>query len=103
MTGPTSERGEGPPPAQGPPTPVHGWRRRQRPVRLERRLEFADYEALRDFLDRVADLSEETGIYPNQSFGRTYVNLTLFAEEGSDEISAAAQDFAERVDTLVTG
>ena len=103
MTGPTSERGEGPPPPQGPPTPAHGWRRRQRPVRLERRLEFADYEALRDFLDRVADLSEETGIYPNQSFGRTYVNLTLFAEEGSDEISAAAQDFAERVDKLVTG
>jgi pterin-4a-carbinolamine dehydratase len=66
-------------------------------------LEFADYEALRDFLDRVADLSEETGIYPNQSFGRTYVNLTLFAEEGSDEISAAAEAFAERVDGFVTG
>lgn len=104
MTGPISdERGEGSPPPQGPPTPPHGWRRRQRPVRLERRLEFADYEALRDFLDRVADLSEETGIYPNQSFGRTYVNLTLFAEEGSDEISAATEAFAERVDGLVTG
>ncbi|MCG6941264.1 MAG: 4a-hydroxytetrahydrobiopterin dehydratase [Thiohalocapsa sp.] len=103
MTAPTSDHGEGPAPAAGPPTPPHGWRRRQRPLRLERRLEFADYDALRDFLDQVADLSEETGIYPNQSFGRTYVNLTLFAEDGSNEISAAAEAFAERVDGFVTG
>lgn len=103
MTEPTSDGGEGPPSADGPPTPPHGWRRRQRPLRLERRLEFPDYDALRDFLDQVADLSEETGIYPNQSFGRTYVNLTLFAEDGSDEISAAAEAFAGRVDGFVTG
>jgi pterin-4a-carbinolamine dehydratase len=103
MTGPTSDRDPGPPRADGPPTPAHGWRRRQRPPRLERRLEFADYDALRDFLDKVAELSEETGIYPNQSFGRTYVNLTLFAEEGSDEVSAEAEAFAERVDGFVTG
>ncbi len=102
MTEPTSD-GAAPLPPAGPPTPAHGWRLRKRPLRLERRLEFASYEALRDFLDRVADLSEETGIYPNQSFGRTYVNLTLFAEEGADEIGAAEQAFAERVDGVVTG
>lgn len=95
MTAPTSDDGKAP---SGPPTPPHGWRRRQRPLRLERRAEFADYDALRDFLDKVADLSEETGVYPNQSFGRTYVNLALFADEHSDEISAAAEAFAERVD-----
>lgn len=102
MTASTSD-GAPPPPADGPPTRAHGWRQRKRPSRLERRLEFDDYEALRDFLDQVADLSEETGVYPNQSFGRTYVNLTLFAEDDGDEISAAAQAFAERVDACVTG
>lgn len=103
MSGPTSDGAAGLPPADGPPTPAHGWRRRQRPLRLERRVEFPDYDSLRDFLDQVADLSEETGIYPNQSFGRTYVNLTLFADDDSSEISAAAEAFAERVDGFEKG
>ncbi len=102
MTGPISDDG-GPSQADGPPTPPHGWRRRQRPLRLERRLEFQDYDSLRDFLDRVAELSEQTSIYPNQSFGRTYVNLTLFADEDSGEITAAAEEFAARVDRFVDG
>jgi pterin-4a-carbinolamine dehydratase len=68
---------------------------------LERRLQFPDYEGLRDFLDQVADLSEQTDVYPNMSFGRTYVNLTLFADDDSGEISAQAEAFAERVDTFV--
>lgn len=80
----------------------HPWRRRERPLRLERRLEFGDYEALRDFLDRAAECSEQTGVYPNLSFGRTYVNMTLFAEEDSGTLSVEAERFAERVDSFVT-
>jgi len=34
------------------------WQERIRPVRLERRYEFADYASLRDFLDRAAEVSE---------------------------------------------
>lgn len=77
-----------------------GWRRRNKPLRLERRLEFDDYEATRVFLEQSEALSEETEIYPNMSFGRTYVNLTLFAEEGESEISGAQMAFAERIDAL---
>ena len=80
---------------------AHPWRRRERPLRLERRLVFGGYEALRDFLDRAGDLSEETGIFPNLSFGRTYVNMTLFADDDSGELSAEAERFAQRVDGLV--
>lgn len=79
----------------------HSWHRRERPLRLERRVEFPDYEGLRDFLDRAAELSEETGLYPNLSFGRTYANLTLFADESSGELSDAAESFAERIDALL--
>jgi 4a-hydroxytetrahydrobiopterin dehydratase len=80
---------------------AHPWRRRERPLRLERRLVFGGYEALRAFLDRAGDLSDETGIFPNLSFGRTYVNMTLFADEASGEITAEAEGFAQRIDGLV--
>lgn len=79
----------------------HPWRERQRPLRLERRVEFGDYEPLRDFLDGVAELSEATEVYPNLSFGRTYVNLTLFAEEGDDQVAEGLQQFARQVDALL--
>lgn len=79
----------------------HPWKRRDRPLRLERRLEFADYETLRAFLDQAGDLSEQTGIYPNLSFGRSYVNLTLFADEDSLELSADAERFAREIDGMV--
>ncbi|MGB5831704.1 MAG: pterin-4-alpha-carbinolamine dehydratase, partial [Thiohalocapsa sp.] len=74
---------------------------RERPLRLERRLEFSEYERLRDFLDRAGALSEQTGIYPNLSFGRTYVNMTLFADEEIGELTAETERFAQRVDSLV--
>jgi pterin-4a-carbinolamine dehydratase len=80
---------------------AHPWRERRNPLRLERRVEFEDYEALRDFLDRVADLSEETGIYPNQSFGRTYVNFTLNVEDGAEQIDEAQRAYVARVDALL--
>jgi pterin-4a-carbinolamine dehydratase len=81
----------------------HPWRERTRPLRLERRVEFGDYEALRDFLDGVAALSESTQIYPNLSFGRTYVNFTLFAEEGSAQMGPELEAFARQVDALLQG
>jgi pterin-4a-carbinolamine dehydratase len=81
----------------------HPWRERGRPLRLERRVEFGDYEPLRDFLDQVAELSEATEVYPNLSFGRTYVNLTLFAEEGAQQIGEHLQAFARAVDELLNG
>jgi len=80
----------------------HPWRERSRPLRLERRVEFGDYEALRVFLDRVAALSEETGVYPNLSFGRTYANFTLFAAEDSDTVGEEMARFAREVDALLS-
>lgn len=78
-----------------------GWNERQRPVRLERRLEFADYEATRDFLDRAASLSERLAIYPDMSFGRTYVNITLHAEDDATEVAEPLRQFAREIDALL--
>lgn len=75
------------------------WQVRKRPARLEARLEFPDYTSTRDFLDRLTELSEREGHYPNLSFGRTYVNITLDTGEG-EEVSEATWRIARLIDAL---
>ena len=77
-----------------------GWQRRERPLRLERRIEFSDYEDTRVFLDALGALCEETCVYPNQIFGRTYVNLTLFADD-NQVLSEDALAFSERTEAIL--
>lgn len=77
------------------------WRERNRPPRLEARYEFADYEQLRDFLDRAAELSEARGLYPDMGFGRDYVNITIHVDEGKDALDDGKRDFAEQLDQLI--
>lgn len=76
------------------------WQERSRPHRLERRYQFPDYATLRDFLDRAAELSERSGLYPDMGFGRDYVNVTIHADEGADELGVAQRRFAEQLDEL---
>ncbi|MEN8712522.1 MAG: 4a-hydroxytetrahydrobiopterin dehydratase [Arenicellales bacterium] len=76
------------------------WQERTRPVRLERRYEFQDYNTLRDFLDKAAELSEEVDLYPDMGFGRDYVNITIHLEEGAETISDMQQEFASQLDSL---
>jgi len=76
------------------------WTQRPRPDRLERRIEFDDYESTRTFLERLNDLAEQEGRYPDISFGRTYVNLTLSPEEGQP-VGAGEQTFAAAIDGLL--
>jgi len=77
------------------------WVTRKRPARLERRIEFSDYEETREFLDRAADLSEKEGYYPDMSFGRTHVSVTLRPEDDSDEVNEAMLKYAHLMDVLV--
>ena len=78
------------------------WQERKRPVCLERRYEFESYNATRDFLDRLGEFSESTQRFPDISFGKTYVNITLRPE--SDATDAALTDadrsFAAEIDAL---
>ncbi len=78
------------------------WQERKRPVRLEKRYDFKDYEALRVFLDNAADLSEESGLYPDIGFGRTHANFTIHAEEGAAELTERQHGFARLLDALNT-
>ncbi|MHB1281359.1 MAG: hypothetical protein ACYCYL_09045 [Acidithiobacillus sp.] len=47
---------------------------------LNWRFEFGSYVQTRHFLDQMADLSKREGFYPNVSFGKTYVNISIDAE-----------------------
>ena len=77
------------------------WQERIRPVRLERRYEFPDYQSLRDFLDRAADVSEREGLYPDMGFGRDYVNVTIHCDEGTGTLDEIHRRLAEEFDDLL--
>jgi 4a-hydroxytetrahydrobiopterin dehydratase len=77
------------------------WTQRSRPERLERRIEFADYEATRTFLAGLEALSQQQSRFPDISFGRTYVNITLRPAEDQAPVGEAEHSFAAAVDALL--
>lgn len=84
------------------------WTPRPKPEkaeRLERRIEFADYGNTRDFLERLNNLSEQTQCFPDISFGRTYVNLTVRPERNDEGalIGPEEEAFASQIDGLLDG
>jgi 4a-hydroxytetrahydrobiopterin dehydratase len=52
------------------------------------------------FLERLNHLSEHLDKFPDISFGRTYVNLTVRPEEGQD-FGEAEQSFIAAIDELL--
>lgn len=77
------------------------WQRQDLPPALTRRFEFAAYGETRRFLDAVAKLAEEAGHYPNLSFGKTYVSVTLDADGRA--LTPEILALAARIDALVKG
>ncbi|MFZ8985031.1 MAG: 4a-hydroxytetrahydrobiopterin dehydratase [Steroidobacteraceae bacterium] len=79
-----------------------GWETRGKPPTLFRRFTFGNYADTRTFLDALAELSEETGIHPqNINFGTTYVNITLEAEDRK-ELTETEHTLATRINELAT-
>jgi pterin-4a-carbinolamine dehydratase len=81
------------------PRRPEGWTEVERPPSLHRRFEFAAYPDTRAFLDRLARLSKETGLYPDLSFTRTHVNVTVYGSGGAS-LDAEARSFAARADAI---
>ena len=79
------------------------WDPRNRPIHLERRLEFESYEATRDFLDRLGELSDTKKIFPDISFGKTYINITLRPENETKDapLTDLEYKFAAEIDELL--
>ncbi len=79
---------------------IENWFVRKRPSRLERRIEFSNYEETREYLDRIADLAEEKRHYPDLSFGPTHVCITLAPHDEGGEIDEALMRYAAQMDDL---
>ena len=67
----------------------------RKPV-LNWRFEFGSYGGTRLFLDHLADLSKRENYYPNVSFGKTYVNVSIDGE-GQTELGAREVAFIEEM------
>ena len=81
---------------------MKNWKQRNRPVCLEKRFEFVSYDTTREFLEKLGIYSEKTNLYPDISFGKTYVNITIRPEDDSSEakISSAEQKAASDIDLI---
>jgi len=83
-------------------TKTQQWHEKASPARLERRFEFDDYPSTREFLDKAAELSKRTQVYPDVSFGRTYVNMTLYMEPEAKDLQPKVREFARMLEEFTT-
>lgn len=83
-------------------TKTHQWHEKSSPARLERRFEFDDYRSTREFLDKAAELSERTQVYPDVSFGRTYANMTLYIEKEAKDAEPKVREFVRLLEELTS-
>ena len=72
------------------------WNERESPLRIEKRFEFDQYSKISKFMEKIEKLCKERDIYPNISFGKNFVSLSIFLE--SKKISIKEKDFSKDVD-----
>ncbi len=72
------------------------WNERESPVRIEKRFEFEQYSKISKFMEKIEKLCKEKDIYPNISFGKNFVSLSIFLD--NKEISEMEKDFSKEID-----
>ena len=72
------------------------WNERESPLRIEKRFEFDQYSKISKFMEKIEKLCKEKDIYPNISFGRNFVSLSIFLD--NEEISGSEKDFSKDID-----
>ena len=72
------------------------WNKRESPLRIEKRFEFDNYSKISKFIEKIEKLCKEKDIYPNISFGKNFVSLSIFLD--TKEISIKEKDFSKNID-----
>ena len=72
------------------------WNQRESPLRVEKRFEFKEYSRISKFMKLVDELCKEKKIYPNISFGKNFVSVSIFLD--SKEIPNNEKEFSIRLD-----
>ena len=73
----------------------------ERVAPFNQRFDFGSYAETRDFMDRLADLSKRDNYYPNISFGKTYVNVSIDGEDRT-ALNERKSSFISDMDALAT-
>ena len=74
------------------------WNQRESPLRVEKRFEFEEYSRISKFMKIVDELCKEKKIYPNISFGKNFVSITVFL--GAEKLSKIEKDFSNKIDSI---
>ena len=72
------------------------WNERESPLRIEKRFEFEQYSKISKFMEKIEKLCKEKDIYPNISFGKNFVSLSIFSD--NKEISEEEKEFSKDID-----
>ena len=72
------------------------WNHRESPLRIEKRFEFKEYPKISKFMEKVDELCKEKNIYPNISFGKNFVSVTIFIN--SKILSEIEKEFSKQID-----
>ena len=72
------------------------WKERESPLRIEKRFEFEKYSKISKFMEKIEKLCKEKDIYPNISFGKNFVGLSIFLDNKA--ISDKVKDFSKDID-----
>ena len=74
------------------------WKQRESPSRIEKRFEFGEYQKISIFLKKTDELCKEKNIYPNISFGKNFVSISIFL--GSEKLSKIEKEFSNQIDSF---
>ena len=74
------------------------WNLRESPLRVEKRFEFEEYSRISKFMKMVDELCKEKKIYPNISFGKNFVSITIFL--ASEKLLKIEKDFSNKIDSF---
>ena len=72
------------------------WNKRESALRIEKSFEFDKYSKISNFMGKIEKLCKEKDIYPNISFGKNFVSLSIFLD--NEEISDKEKDFSKVID-----
>ena len=72
------------------------WIEKESPSRLEKRFEFDGYQKISFFMERIEKLCKEEKIFPNISFGKNFVSISIFLD--SDNMINRVNEFSSLVD-----
>ena len=74
------------------------WNQRESPLRVEKRFEFEGYSKISKFMKMVDELCKEKNIFPNISFGKNFVSITIFLS--SEKLTKIEKDFSNQIDSF---